>query len=203
MPETSAPHLRSFSMKFIIISLLLFLALLPSCGLAQGRFMYGFNAGINFWNLYRHDLTDGSYSSSNRIVYPIGGIEFGYFDWNHFSYSGQIIFDQSSVEIPLLFNVPITHGEWKVYAFAGPTVSLLTAEYRDLLYDNESNYGICGGIGISHPLSRTTDLFCQASYAYGLKNVIPQYAFVFPGEHLYKGYTRILRIYFGILFGGE
>jgi hypothetical protein len=190
-------------MKFITIRLLLFLALPAASSLAQGRFMYGLNGGINFWNLDRHDLGDGSNSSTNRIVYPIGGIEFGYFDWDHFSYSAQFIFDQSSIEIPLLFNVPITHGEWKAYLFAGPAISAITGEYRNVLYSFESNYGIYGGVGISHALSKTNDLFLQASYDYGLKNVASTPMIDFPGTHYFKEYTRILRIYFGILFGSE
>jgi hypothetical protein len=165
--------------------------------------MFGINAGFNNWNLYTHDLTDGTYSSTGRILYPAGGLEFGYFDWDNLSYSGQILFDQSSIEIPLLINVAVTRGQWKAYVFAGPTVSVITAEYRDLLYELGSNYGIYGGIGMTHSLSKTTDLFLQAGYAYGLKNVVPPppYAFNFPGIHYYQEYTRLIRIYFGILFG--
>ena len=179
-------------MKIITTTLILFLAVSASCGFAQGRFMYGVNGGTNFWNLYRQDLGDGSTSATNRIINPFGGIEFGYFDWDHFSYSAQILFDQSSIEIPVLFNVPITHGEWKAYAFAGPTFSVLTAEYRDLLYNSgSSDYGIYGGLGISHALSKTTDLFMQAGYAFGLKNVFVTPTIDFPGTHYYLSLIHI------------
>ena len=181
-------------MKRIAYSLLLILTLCPACGFAQGRVMYGVTAGINSRSLYESDI-NGAFHMADRLIYPLLGIEIGYYDWDRFSFTAQILLD-ASIEIPLLLKIPILRSAWKAYIFAGPTVgfSLDPSGFID--------YGIYGGIGISHSLSKNVDLFFQTGYAFGLSNIgypIPGVDYIF----LAKEYSRIFRIYFGILFGNK
>ena len=179
-------------MKRIVYSILLLLALCPACSFAQGRFMYGITAGFDY------GAQSDFYSHSNLGL--IAGIGIGYFNWDHYSYCVQLLFDQkgnmkSYLEIPLTIKIPFTTiDKSKPYIFAGPTFGFLLSSYGE-----EFTYGLYAGIGVTAPISTNIDFLFEVGYAQdleGLFNTINIDGFV-----THRASSQDVRIYVGMLFG--
>jgi hypothetical protein len=195
-------------MKFISSSFLLLLALSPVCGFAQGRFMYGINGGFNIGARYEVPESPGFSSyTTGKSIGLLAGIEIGYFDWHVGGLSVQALFDQRGyikygyetlidfIEIPITIKVPVITHVWRVYLVAGPVVGV--SEGFGI-----TDVGISGGIGFSHPLNKSADIFLQVNYTYGLDDISgPFYYDLQQGSTYYREYSRDIRIQFGILFG--
>lgn len=176
------------------------LLLLSSSAMGQGKFMYGINLGINLASR----VTD--YPSGN-IVGVLAGAEIGYFDWEYYSYSLQVVYVQKGystpssprilleyLEIPITFKISPFSGNTKPYFFAGPTAGLLLNKYEN---GPRVDFGIYGGIGLSLPFSKNIDLFFQVGYNYGLVSRKPYWTDITFND---EGPSREIRIQLGILF---
>ena len=199
-------------MKRIAYTFLLFLALSPASGFAQGRFMWGITGGVNIG--YRYEIPDPSFSS-NEPSYRSGwapglhgGIEFGYYNWNAICVTIELEYnqrnyydngyrsDQGFLEIPVLLKVPILGKESRLYVLAGTNFGT----------DGEAfDIGIAAGVGFSAPFSSRTDVYIQTEYVYGFNELVhPVYTYDLAiGAKPYTPYTnysREIRLQLGILF---
>ena len=199
-------------MKRIAYSLLLFLALCPASGFAQGRWMYGVNAGINTG--YRYEVPVDFPSASPYTTRWAPGFhtafEFGYYNWNvicitmNLEYNQRNYRDQGFIwsddflEIPILIKIPVMGKNPRLYLIAGPNFGI----------HYPIDIGIVGGIGITTALTGRTDFFFQTEYIYGFNELIhPAYTYELAvGAKpfaLYTNYSREIRITLGVLFGKE
>ncbi len=189
-------------MKRIAYSFLLFFVLSPACGFAQGGFRFALVAEGFLGTAVNVPAVGNSpsYLTSPPVLAGLGSIEMGYYNWDRFCLSAQILInlpDPSYLQIPILIRIPVIKNDWKGYVFAGPLAGIGTA--------NESggiDFAIYFGIGILNYLNKDADYFFQLGFSLGIFDISGPSSIDPTADYIrYRIYTRELHLQFGILFG--